>query len=70
MAEQTTSPAVFSRQASGLVRVGSSYDVFIYNVGLVSIGIAIAFNQFYGPASTQALSPGWRRYWPLSGCWQ
>jgi APA family basic amino acid/polyamine antiporter len=45
-----TAPAVFSRQASGLIRVGSSFDVFVYNVGLVSIGIAIAFNQFYGPS--------------------
>ncbi len=50
MAQQTAPPAVFSRQASGLIRVGSSLDVFIYNVGLVSIGIAIAFNQLYGPS--------------------
>lgn len=57
MAERTTSPAVFSRQASGLVRVGSSYDVFIYNVGLVSIGIAIAFNQFYGPSLYPGAQP-------------
>ena len=53
----TTSPGVFSRQASGLVRVGSSYDVFIYNVGLVSIGIAIAFNQFYGPSLYPGAQP-------------
>ena len=57
MAEQTTSPTVFSRQASGLVRVGSSYDVFIYNVGLVSVGIAIAFNQFYGPSLYPGAEP-------------
>jgi len=25
-------------------------DVFIYNVGLVSVGIAIALNQYYGPS--------------------
>jgi amino acid transporter len=30
--------------------VAGSWDVFIYNVGLVSIGIAIAFNQYYGPS--------------------
>ena len=57
MTEQTSSPAVFSRQASGLVRVGSPYDVFIYNVGLVSIGIAIAFNQFYGPSLYPGAQP-------------
>lgn len=40
----------FSRSASGLIRVAGSWDVFIYNVGLVSVGIAIAFNQYYGPS--------------------
>jgi amino acid transporter len=42
--------STFSRSASGLIRVAGSWDVFIYNVGLVSVGIAIAFNQFYGPS--------------------
>jgi amino acid transporter len=41
---------VFSRSASGLTRVAGPWDVFIYNVGLVSVGIAIAFNQYYGPS--------------------
>jgi len=40
----------FSRSSSGLVRVAGAWDVFIFNVGLVSIGIAIAFNQYYGPS--------------------
>jgi amino acid transporter len=40
----------FSRSASGLIRVAGAWDVFIFNVGLVSIGIAIAFNQYYGPS--------------------
>jgi amino acid transporter len=40
----------FSRSASGLIRVAGAWDVFIYNVGLVSVGIAIAFNQYYGPS--------------------
>ncbi len=40
----------FSRPASGLIRVAGSWDVFIFNVGLVSVGIAIAFNQYYGPS--------------------
>lgn len=41
---------VFSRSASGLIRVAGAWDVFIYNVGLVSVGIAIALNQYYGPS--------------------
>jgi amino acid transporter len=49
-----TAPAgtsrAFSRSASGLIRVAGSWDVFIFNVGLVSVGIAIAFNQYYGPS--------------------
>ena len=52
MAQQAdlTGPGVFSRPASGLIRVAGSADVFIYNVGLVSVGIAIALNQYYGPS--------------------
>lgn len=46
-------PGVFSRPASGLIRVAGSTDVFIYNVGLVSVGIAIALNQYYGPSLYQ-----------------
>ena len=49
-AGQPTAPGVFSRKASGLIRVGGGLDVFIFNVGLVSVGIAIAFNQYYGPS--------------------
>ena len=45
-----TGGAVFSRSASGLIRVAGSWDVFIFNVGLVSVGIAIALNQYYGPS--------------------
>src|SRR3954464_15323535 len=41
---------VFSRTSSGLIRTAGAWDVFIYNVGLVSVGIAIAFNQYYGPS--------------------
>jgi amino acid transporter len=32
------------------MRVAGSWDVFIFNVGLVSVGIAIAFNQYFGPS--------------------
>jgi amino acid transporter len=55
---QTVRPdGAFSRQASGLIRVAGSWDVFIYNVGLVSVGIAIAFNQYYGPALYPGAQP-------------
>lgn len=52
-----TAPGVFSRKASGLVRVGSTLDVFIFNVGLVSVGIAIAYNQYYGPSLYPGAQP-------------
>lgn len=47
----------FSRSASGLIRVAGSWDVFIFNVGLVSVGIAIAFNQYYGPSLYPGAQP-------------
>ncbi len=53
----SSAPGVFSRKASGLVRVGSTLDVFIFNVGLVSVGIAIAYNQFYGPSLYPGAQP-------------
>jgi amino acid transporter len=53
----TAAPGVFSRKASGLVRVGSTLDVFIFNVGLVSVGIAIAYNQYYGPSLYPGAQP-------------
>ncbi len=49
MAQVAATP-VFSRKASGLIRVAGGLDVFIYNIGLVSVGIAIALNQYYGPS--------------------
>jgi len=52
-----TQGAVFSRSASGLIRVAGSWDVFIFNVGLVSVGIAIAFNQYYGPSLYPGAEP-------------
>ena len=56
-ADVAGAPGVFSRKASGLVRVGSSLDVFIFNVGLVSVGIAIAYNQYYGPSLYPGAQP-------------
>lgn len=50
MAKSVAGTPVFSRKASGLIRVAGGLDVFIYNLGLVSVGIAIALNQYYGPS--------------------
>jgi amino acid transporter len=57
VASQAAAPGVFSRKSSGLVRVGSGLDVFIFNVGLVSVGIAIAYNQYYGPSLYPGAQP-------------
>ncbi len=57
LASEAVAPGVFSRKASGLVRVGSTLDVFIFNVGLVSVGIAIAYNQYYGPSLYPGAQP-------------
>src|ERR1700745_125795 len=46
----TGSDRVFLRKASGLIKKSSTTDVFIYNVGLVSIGIGIGGLLLYGPA--------------------
>ncbi len=45
-----TDVTAFSRKASGLLRVAGAWDTFIFNIGLVSVGIAIALNQYYGPS--------------------
>lgn len=53
MAQQggtATDVTAFSRKASGLLRVAGAWDTFIFNIGLVSVGIAIALNQYYGPS--------------------
>lgn len=44
------SEQVFLRQASGLVKSAGATDVFFFNLGLISVGIAIALDQLYGPA--------------------
>ena len=38
------------RAASGLTRTLGGLDVFIYNVGLISIGLGVAYTQRYGNA--------------------
>ena len=41
---------VFLRRASGLIKTASNSDVFIYDIGLVSIGLGLGFLLFFGPA--------------------
>jgi amino acid transporter len=58
---QTAEKRIFLRQASGLIRTASLLDVFIFNVGLISIGIGIGTMLFYGPA----FYPGASMLWAL-----
>jgi hypothetical protein len=37
---------VFLRRASGLIKSASNTDVFIYDIGLVSIGLGLGFILF------------------------
>lgn len=52
MAQQAVpSPeGVFLRPSSGLVKAAGLIDVFIFNVGIISIGIGILYMQRFGPA--------------------
>lgn len=43
--------SVFLRASSGLIKSAGTLDVFIYNVGLISIGIGIAYTHLVGPAN-------------------
>lgn len=49
--DSLSTPGVFLRLSSGLTKSASILDVFIYNVGLVSIGIGLAFTHSIGPAN-------------------
>ncbi len=55
--EAGSGAGVFSRKASGLLRVAGAWDTFIFNIGLVSVGIAIALNQYYGPSLYPGAAP-------------
>ena len=41
---------IFLRKASGLIRTASGTDTFIYNLGVVSIGLGVGSVLYYGPA--------------------
>ena len=44
-------PSVFLRNASGLVRSAGAFDVFTYNLGLSSVGIAVVLVHYWVPAN-------------------
>ncbi|MEA2287326.1 MAG: basic amino acid/polyamine antiporter, family [Solirubrobacteraceae bacterium] len=44
------SDRVFLRKASGLIKTASTTDVFIFNLGLVSVGIGVGGLLLYGPS--------------------
>jgi len=48
--ENAPTTSVFLRAASGLIKSAGTLDVFIYNVGLISIGIGVAYTHLIGPA--------------------
>ncbi len=48
--EQRAINPVFLRAASGLIKSAGTLDVFIYNVGLISIGAGVAITHYTGPA--------------------
>ncbi len=41
---------VILRKASGLIKTASNTDVFIYDIGLVSIGLGLGFLLYFGPS--------------------
>lgn len=41
---------IFLRKASGLIKTAGGFDTFVYNLGLVSVGLGVASIVFYGPA--------------------
>ena len=52
-------PSVFLRQVSGLVKAAGLWDVFIYNVGLISVGIGVAYTHRFGTAYYPNSSVAW-----------
>jgi len=50
MSEATGDQRIFLRKASGLIKTAGGLDIFIFNLGLVSVGLGIASIMLYGPA--------------------
>ena len=41
---------IFLRRASGLIKSAGTFDTFVFNIGLVSVGLGVGTIMFYGPA--------------------
>jgi amino acid transporter len=41
---------VFLRKASGLIRTAGTFDTFVFNIGLISVGLGVGTTLYYGPA--------------------
>lgn len=50
---------IFLRKASGLIRTASPFDTFIFNIGLVSVGLGVVTMMFYIPAYYPAANMAW-----------
>ncbi len=50
---------VFLRKASGLIKSAGTLDVFIYDTGLVSVGIGVAMIMLYASYMYPGGSTGW-----------
>lgn len=41
---------IFLRKASGLIRAAGTFDTFVFNIGLISVGLGVGTALYYGPA--------------------
>ncbi len=55
----TSGHDIFLRKTSGLVKAAGAFDVFVYNFGLISVGIAISLTHFNVPKNYPGASIPW-----------
>jgi amino acid transporter len=51
MSNDSSDSQVFLRKSSGLVKAAGPLDVFIYNLGLISVGIAVTLVHYWVPSN-------------------
>lgn len=57
--ESSGEQRIFLRKASGLIRTASPFDTFVFNIGLVSVGLGVVTMMFYIPAYYPAANMTW-----------